>query len=190
MRCASALFIVSAIIALAPSASSQDAAIKFRGAYLGQPLSDYVDCSSGKAKSIQKGYRTHGHLCDGKRGVIFHTMSRGLMNPKEDGEDLYFENRSLTTIKIEVPNNDWERIRLDLSAKLGEPTSEAPQEYQNLFGAHWQFDQGFWRKGNLIAHAGIKVGPIDACGGPCKEGIEIVITTPERVADGQANSLD
>jgi hypothetical protein len=203
------LFVLTLLTCLAGSALPQQQShepsnevIKFRGAYLGQPLSDYVDCSSGKPKPLEKGYRTHGDLCGGKKAYLFHTKSHGFWDPQTEGEFFIFENRSVTKITIEVPNNDWEKVRFDLSQKLGQPTSEAPQEYQNGFGAHWEFNQGFWRKGNVIAYAGMQVSTLGHCGGfaaalasssqPCSEAIRIVITTPERAGtpDSKANSLD
>jgi len=54
--------------------------VKFRGAWIGQPLSDYVDCSSGKAKKLLPQYRTHGNICAGKRGLVFHTKTKGFMD--------------------------------------------------------------------------------------------------------------
>ncbi len=176
--------------------------IRFRKAYLGQPLSDYADCSSGKAKSLLAGYRTHGKLCQGKHGFVFHTKVSGLWNPRESGERLEFEDRTLYKITIYVPNDDWAKVRYDLSEKLGEPLSEVPQTYQNLLGARWEFNQGFWRKGNVVAYAGMKVDTIAPCGGisalakpqgvPCSDNIRIIITTPERAGepDTKPNSLD
>jgi hypothetical protein len=161
--------------------------VKFRGAYLGQPLSDYVDCSGGKAKKLESGYRTHGAVCDGKRGIVFHVKTKGFMEPKTEGEVLRFEGQKLVEIKILVPNEDWEKVHYDLTQKLGPPTSEVPQVYQNGFGARWEFEQGFWSSGNLVAFAHIRVltlfgepvrRPIG--NGPAPQGIEVTITDVAR----------
>jgi hypothetical protein len=179
--------------------------VKFRGAYLGQPLSDYVDCTSRKAKANAAGYRLYGHLCDGKRGQVVHTKSKGLLSTQEDGEILWFDNRSLVNIQIEVPNADWEKVKFDLTKKMGEPLSTVPDVYQNGFGARWKFDHGFWRRGDVVAVAGMKVRD-GYCGGmldvlsqtrsqasqPCSDAIEINITTAQRAGtpDTKPNSLD
>ena len=95
--------------------------VKFRGAYLDQPLSDYVDCSGGKAKKLESGYRTHGAICEGKRGIVFHVKTKDFMDPKTGGEILKFEEQKLVEIKILVPNEVWEKVRYDLTQKLGPP---------------------------------------------------------------------
>lgn len=43
--------------------------LKFRGAFIGEPLSDFADCPGGKAKSLKDGYKTHGKLCEGRGSV-------------------------------------------------------------------------------------------------------------------------
>lgn len=156
--------------------------ITFRGAYIGQPISDYVDCSSGKAKALKEGYKTHGKICDGS-GYIFHTQIKGLLYPKASGEALQAENGKIARIRIYVPNDDWEKVRYDLSQKLGEPVSEVPDVYQNGFGARWEFNKGFWVKGDVVASAGVKVSAIGSTAvrdpftnQPTTEGIEINIT--------------
>jgi hypothetical protein len=169
--------------------------IKFRGAYIAEPLSDYVDCSSGKSKIIREGYKTHGKLCEGKRGVVFHTKTKGIMNPKTEGEGLWFENQKLFRISIMVPNEDWEKVRYDITEKMGPPTSEVPQVYQNGFGARWEYDQGFWVKDNIAVCAGIQVlaGIEKAFGpGPATDGIQITITDAEhaKLPSTRPNSLD
>src|SRR5882724_8738736 len=131
--------------------------IKFRGAYIGQPVFDYVDCSSGKGKVLVPGYKAHGKLCEGKRGVIERTKGHGLLEIKEEGEAFMFDESKIVRIMIFVPNNDWEKVRYDLTQKLGEPKSEVPQVFQNNFGARWEVAQGFWQKGDTVAFAKVHV---------------------------------
>jgi hypothetical protein len=114
--------------------------IKFRGAWIGKPLSDYVDCSSGKAKKLVREYRTHGNLCAGS-GFVFHTKTKGFMDPKTEGESFIFEDAKLVRITLLIANEDWEKVRYDLTEKLGEPVSEVPQVFQSEFGARWEYDQ-------------------------------------------------
>lgn len=155
--------------------------ITFRGAYIGQPVSDYVDCSSGKAKALKEGYRTRGKLCAGGHGIVFHTKMAGLFDPKDSGEWLESDNGKIIRIKIFIPKeDDWEKVRYDLTQKLGDPVSEVPDVYQNGLGARWEFNKGFWMKGDVVAFAGIKVMPIHRVfgSGPATSGIEITITDP------------
>jgi hypothetical protein len=193
----------SMLFLCAVCAFAQDGPITFRGAYLGQPVSAYVDCSSGKARTIQPGYKTHGKLCRGERGWVYHTKSVGVWHPRAEGEILEFQGKVLSKIRIELANNDWEKLRYDLSQKLGEPSSEPPEVYGNLFGARWEFNQGFWRKGDIVAYAGEKVETIGGCGfadtlsqsrmpHPCSDSIELVITTAQIAGtpDKRRNSLD
>lgn len=172
--------------------------VKFRGAYIGQPLSDYADCSSGKPK-VPKGYRTHGKLCDGSHGYVFHTKVVGHLDPKDSGESFEFDQSKIVRIKIMVPNEDWEKVRYDLSQKMGEPRSEVPESYQNLYGAKWEFNQGLWVKGDTVAAAGIKVMKLFGStitdpfsNKPSTEGIEINITNAKRAGlpETRPNSLD
>jgi hypothetical protein len=166
--------------------------IKFRGAYVGEPVTDLVDCSSGKAK--KDGYKVHGNVCAGKKGYVFHTKIHGLMNPKEEGERFRVEDGKIAVITILVPNTDWEKVRYDLTEKLGDPLSEAPQVYQNGFGATWEYDRGFWVNGDTVASAGIKVLPVHAVfnNGMATEGIQITIMSAERakLPNTTPNSLD
>lgn len=153
--------------------------MRFRGAYLGEPLSDFADCSSGKAKSLKDGYKSHGQPCKNK-GVMFHERAHFLA--PDEGERYYFESGVLYKIQILVPNTDWEKVRFDLTQKLGDPISEVPQVYQNSFGAKWEYGQGFWLRGDIVASAGIKVLPVHAAfgGGNATNGIQITITSADR----------
>lgn len=169
MRC------VVIMMCLATAALAADQ-LTFRGAYIGEPVSDFVDCSSGKAKTLKEGYRTHGKVCDG-RGYIFHTKVKGLLDPKTSGEAMVTESGKITRIRIFVPNEDWEKVRYDLTQKMGDPVSEVPDVYQNALGGRWEFNQGFWANGNIVAFAGIKVLPVRKAfgNGPATDGIEINI---------------
>lgn len=166
------------ILCLACTAFAADP-ITFRGAFIGEPLSDYVDCSSGKAKSLKEGFKTHGKICEGKRGSVYHTQTKGVLDPKTAGESFDIENEKIIRIRIYVPReDDWEKVRYDLTQKLGNPVSEIPDVYQNGFGARWEFNQGFWVKENIVAYAGIKALPVQKVfgSGPATAGIEINIT--------------
>jgi hypothetical protein len=131
--------VISILIFLAfaiccPYSVAQETRITFRGAYIGQPVTDFVKCD-GKPKAINEGYRTHGKSCDAQHFLIFHTKTKGHLDPKTEGESFRFDNGKLTKIIILIPNNDWDKVRFDLTQKLGEPLSEVPQMFQNGFGA-------------------------------------------------------
>jgi hypothetical protein len=170
---------------------AQDEPIKFRGAYLGEPVTDFVDCSSSKGKLIKDGYKLHGHACE-SNGIVSRIKVHGSFAKaaSRDGEELYFENQKLVRMKIYVPDDDWDKVRYDLSQKLGEPVSEPPQVYQNGFGARWEYGQGFWMKGDTVAYAGVKVGPVGGLN--FTHGIEISITdsTRAKVASSTPSTLD
>lgn len=168
---------LAALLLLATAAWAADPII-FRGAYIGQPISDFVDCSSGKAKPLKDGYKTRGNICEGRHGYIFHTQIKGLLNPRESGERLEAEDRKLEKITILIPNEDWDKVSYDLTQKLGNPVSEVPDVYQNNFGARWEFNKGFWIKEDIVAYAGIKVLPVQKpfSSQPATDGIEIKIT--------------
>lgn len=187
-------YVICLLICAAAFAFGQNQPVKFRGAYLGQPLSDYADCSSGKAKALEKGWKTHGDICHGKLGLVYRVKVRGIFNAKSDSEVLRFENEEITNIQIDIPNDDWEKIRFDLTSKLGEPLSEVPQVYQNLFGARWEFNRGVWRKGDLVAFAEVEAAPDGAClrNSPCTTGIRVTIMSAEKaeMPDTKPNSLD
>lgn len=195
-----ALVALLSVAALSQDRPAKDQPIKFRGAYIGEPLSDFVDCSARKPASLKEGFKVHGKPCDGRKGMIWHVKVRGFMNAKDEGEIFYIENQKLAEIKILISNDDWEKVRYDLTAKLGEPLSEAPDIYQNAFGARWEFDRGFWVKGDIVAAAGIKVltgiggGPISEpwSNRPATEGIEVKIMSAEhaKLPNTQPNSLD
>jgi hypothetical protein len=158
--------------------------ITFRGAYIGQPLSDYIDCSSGKARSLKDGFKFHGKLCEGKSGTLarlkYHARILSGNGTAAEGEIFLFEDRKITRIKIFVPDErEWEKVKYDLTQKLGPPSSDVPQIYQNGFGARWEYDQGFWIHDNTVAYAGIRVSNIAKKlygNDPATEGIEINIT--------------
>jgi len=154
-----------------------------------------VDCSSSTAKALERGYRIHGNVCDGKRGAVFHTTTKGFLDVKDQGEVFWFQDQKVTRIQILIPNQDWEKVKYDLTEKLGPPSSEMPQVFQNAFGARWEFEQGFWRKGDLVAYAEIKVlpGVQKVFGnGPATRGIEVTITDAAhaKLPETTANSLD
>jgi hypothetical protein len=139
--------------------AQQSEPIKFRGAYIGQPISDYADCASGKGKSLREGYKLHGKPCTGL-GSVFRTKMKHFMSSTMEGDGFAFENGKLFSITIYIPNEDWDKVRYDLTEKLGPPAKEVPQLYQNGFGARWEYEQGFWQKENLVAFAKIKVANI------------------------------
>ena len=174
--------------------------IKFRGAYIGQPMSDWVDCSSGKPKVLADGFKAHGKLCEGK-GTIFHMKAHShfMKGVTEEGEAFGFVDKKLAVINIMIPNDDWEKVKYDLTQKLGEPQSEAPTVYQNGFGAKWEYGRGFWVKGDIVAAAGVKVEHLgnEAINNPFTNqpetgGIELKIMSAERakVPSTRPNSLD
>jgi hypothetical protein len=158
--------------------------ITFRGAYIGQPLSDYIDCSTGKAKPIKESYKPHGKLCEGKPGTVsrikYHARILSGNGGADEGEMFLFEDRKIARIKIFVPDeSEWEKVKYDLTQKLGSPSSDVPQIFQNGFGARWEYDQGFWVNGNTVAYAGIKVSTFGHrlfSNAPMTEGIEVNIT--------------
>jgi hypothetical protein len=194
------LFALLAAIAFAQDQPAKDQPIKFRGAYIGEPVSDFVDCSTKKPTSSKEGFKVHGKPCDGRKGMIRHVKVHGMLNPKDNGEIFYIENQKVAEIKVLIGNDDWDKIRYDLTEKLGNPLSEAPEVYQNGFGARWEFNQGFWVKGDIVAAAGIKVLTTPG-GSPVREpwsdriatqGIEVRIMSAERakLPNTQPNSLD
>ncbi len=158
-----------------------DEPIRFRGGYVGEPLSDYVDCS-GKPKPLKDGYKLHGKICEGKRGLVYHESLKGILNPKDQGERFWFEKRELFKIEIMIPNEDWAKVRYDITEKMGEPLSEVPQVYQNGFGARWEYDHGFWVKHDVVVYAGIKVLPVHAVfgGGMATDGIRVTVISADR----------
>jgi hypothetical protein len=89
-----------------------------------------------EGKLIKDGYKLHGHACE-SNGIVSRIKVHGSFAKaaSRDGEELYFENQKLVRMKIYVPDDDWDKVRYDLSQKLGEPVSEPPQVYQNGFGA-------------------------------------------------------
>ena len=189
-----------AVMLLAASFLSAEEPIKFRGAYIGQPMSELVDCSSGKAKVLADGFKAHGKICDGK-GSISHIKvhSHFTRGTTEEGEVFSFEDNKLAVIKIMIPNDDWDKVKYDLTQKMGEPQSEAPTVYQNGFGAKSEFGKGFWVKGDLVAAAGIRVSHLgnEAIKNPLThqpdtQGIEITIMSAQRakLPSTTPNSLD
>jgi len=173
--------------------------VKFRGAYIGEPLSEIVDCS-GKPHALKEGYKVHGKICEGQKGSVArvkgHTRILSGNDPAEEGEVFLFDANRLLRIKIYVPDeSEWEKVKYDLTQKLGEPSKEAPQIYQNGFGAKWEYDQGFWVHGNTVAYAGVKVSRFGHrlySNAPATQGIEITITDAEsaKLPSTQPNSLE
>src|SRR2546421_7923612 len=154
--------LVLALVVIAAGCAAfaqQSEPIKFRAAWIGQPISDYADCSSGKGKSLRDGYKLHGKPCTGL-GSVFRTKMKHFMSSTMQGEGFAFENGKLFRIMIYIPNEDWDKVRFDLTEKLGEPAKELPQVFQNAFGAHYEYEQGFWQKGSIVAFAKIKVATL------------------------------
>lgn len=178
-------FLFLLLSASACIAQTAEPPITFRGAYIGQPLSDYLDCSARKPKSLKEGYKSHGKLCEGRIGVVerlkMHTRILGALVSNEDsseeGESFTFEESRITRIKIYLPDESaWEKLKYDLTQKLGPPTQEIPQVYQNAFGARWEYDQGVWIHGNIVAFAGIKVSRLQIGNRPTTGGVELTVT--------------
>jgi hypothetical protein len=100
-------------------------------------------------------YKLHEKVCEGKTGTVSRLKSR-FGSPTVEGEIFAFADGKLARITINIGNNDWEKVKYDLTEKLGPPVSEVPDVYQNAFGARREFNQGFWQKDDLVAYAGIK----------------------------------
>jgi hypothetical protein len=173
------------LLVCSPLLFAQDA-IRFRGAYLGEPLSDFADCSSGKIKVIKQDYKAHGKICEGKPGVISRLKNKAFLGVVFEGESFTFSESRIVAITIFVPNEDWQKVRDDLTEKLGAPSKEVPQVYQNGFGAHWEYGQGFWQATDLVAFAKVKVANVGGVtinrpfsNTPQTEGIEVRIMGPE-----------
>ena len=190
------LLLISAALAQTDSSSLQP--IKFRGAYIGEPVAELVDCS-GKPKALVDGYKVSGKVCDGGKGSVHRVKNRAKLGVREDGEIFFLESGKVVTIKVLVPNDDWDKVKYDLSQKLGEPSSEAPTVYQNGFGARWEYGKGFWVKDGIVAAAGVKVSHLGGqainnpfTNQPDTQGIEITIMSAERakVPNTTPNSLD
>ena len=58
-----------------------------------------------------EGYKSHGKLCEGKRGAVYRIKVHSFLNSKDEGEMFWFEDRQLVTIKIRIPNEDWDKVR-------------------------------------------------------------------------------
>ena len=160
--------------------------IRFRGAYVGEPLSDFADCSSGKPKVIKEGYKAYGKICNGKAGAISRLKNKAFLGVVFKGESFTFMESRIVAITIFVANENWQKVRDDLTEKLGAPSKEVPQVYQNGFGAHWEYGQGFWQAANLVVFAQVKVANVGGAAitrpfsnTPETEGIEIRIMGPE-----------
>jgi hypothetical protein len=186
------------IAACSAAFAQQPESIKFRGAYIGQPISDYVNCSSRKAKSLREDYKVHGKPCT-SLGSVFRTKTKHFMSSTMEGEGFAFENGKLFRIMIYIPNEDWDKVRFDLTEKLGEPLKEVPQIFQNGFGARYEYEQGFWQKGDIVAFGKIKVATLGnrAINNPFTnlpdtEGIEVTITDAEhaKLPETRPNMLD
>jgi hypothetical protein len=141
-------------------------------------------------------------LCEGKSGSISKLKNRAFLGVALDGEVFGFNESRVVTIVILVPNNDWEKVRDDVTEKLGPPSKEMPQVYQNGFGAHWEYGQGFWQTANLVAFAKIKVANLGGVAinrpfsnNPETEDIEVTIMDPEyakhvNLSSTSPNSMD
>jgi hypothetical protein len=164
--------------------------VRFRGAYVGQPLSELIDCSQKKPRALVDGYKVHGKVCDGERGVIARLkghsrVMRGMLQSLSDshsyigtsfeGEEFFLDKSRVVRIRISfAEEGEWEKVKYDLTQKLGPPSSEVPQVYQNGFGARWEYDQGFWVKGDIVAYAGVKTSGVGSH--VMTEGIQLNIT--------------
>lgn len=174
--------------------------ITFRGAYIGQPVSDFVDCSLRKPRPLKDGFKSHGNICEGKKGTVWRIKSHARIlsgnGTSEDGEIFLFEDRKVIRIKILIGEEaEWEKVKYDLTEKLGPPTSDVPQIYQNGFGARWEYDQGFWIHDSTVAYAGVKVSKyVTRVFGndPATEGIEINITDTDhaKLPSNRPSTLD
>jgi len=100
MRLFVAVLLLSAAFAQTDSSAQP---IKFRGAYIGEPVSDLVDCSSGKPKVLREEYKAHGKC--GTRMALTRMKSKAhFMGPvTDDGEVFLFEEGKLAQIKIFTP---------------------------------------------------------------------------------------
>lgn len=190
-------YLLPALLILSSVSFAQEP-IKFRGAYIGESLGDFLDCSQSKPALLKDGYKVHGKLCEGKKGSIYR-MRGGMLSNREEGEIFMFENRALFRILISIPNDDWDKVRYDLTEKMGEPKSEIPTVYQNAFGAHWEYGKGFWEKNDTVAFAGVKVAHMGTQAinspwthQPQTEGIQITVTDSAhaKLPESSANSLD
>lgn len=176
--------------------------VRFRGVYIGEPIAELsVDCSGGKPKKLDSGYKIHGDVCSGKRGIIYRTHAKGGFwdGVKIDGDSFSIVDGKIVSIAIWVPNNDWAKVRYDLVQKLGEPATEVPDVYQNAFGAKWEYSQGFWSKGELVVTAGIKVDELAGAasrnpftGQIETRGIQILITDAQhaRLPSTRPSTID
>jgi hypothetical protein len=139
-----------------------------------------------------------GNLCRDK-GVVFRTKFKHFMSSTMEGDGFAFQDGKLFRITVYIPNEDWDKVRFDLSEKLGPPAKEVPQVFQNGFGARWEYEQAFWQKDDVVAFAKIKVATIGgsairnpATNLPDTEGIEVTITDAEhaKLPSTLPNSLD
>lgn len=181
------------VLLLSGFALSQNEPIKFRGAYIGEPVAELVDCSSHKPKSLKDGYKVSGKVCEGKPGVVSRIKFSNLLSMREEGESFLFADKKLYRIVIFIPHDDWEKVKYDLTEKLGNPVSEIPDVYQNGFGARWEFSQGMWIKDDLVAVAGTKVDTAPVFGNrPTSEGIQVSVTDKvhAKLPSTRPNSLD
>jgi hypothetical protein len=184
---------LSLILLFSRFASSQSEPIKFRGAYIGEALADFVDCSRHQQKSLKEGYKVSGKVCEGKPGAVGRVKFSSFLTMREEGENFLFRDKILYRIVIWVSNDDWEKVKYDLTQKLGEPVTQMPDVYQNGFGARWEFSQGMWIKDDLVAVAGMQVDTTPVFSNhPVSKGIQISITdkTHAKLPSTRLNSLD
>lgn len=119
---------------------------KFHGAYLGQPASDYIDCSTGKTmEKWSAGTKGRGRdICDGKVGVIARSKKIDVLR-KYDLDRLFFSGSKVTSIMITMHSEKFDVVVADMATKLGrKPDSTDPSTFQNAYGAKWSFNKAMW----------------------------------------------
>src|SRR5205823_13623728 len=121
MKSRNRLAIIASLLGAFGSAMGQTTAsadpIRFRGAYIGEPLSDFVGCDDTKGKSLKTDYKVHGKVCEDKPGAVYRWKTKVFLDSKEEGEAFLFENAKLFRITIHVANDDWDKVRYDLIQK-------------------------------------------------------------------------
>ena len=140
--------------------------IKFRGAYIGEPLADFVTCPGNKP--IDPAFKVHGNLCEEGKGRIenMKSKSRGFMDAmtkktvqktlSHDGVEITVVDGKIDAIRIQLPEEtDWDNLAADITAKLGKPIDQRGRSFQNKFGAHYDFPLSIWKRDGVIATAGV-----------------------------------
>lgn len=191
-------FVILIVLASCAAAQSpKESPITFRKAYIGQPLSELVDCSS-KPKALFEGYKPHGKVCAGSRGAVSRIKAHGFGG--EEGEIFWVEERRVFKIVlIYQSDSEWDKVKYDLTQKMGEPLSTVPEVYQNGFGAKWEYGKGFWQSGDIIAFAGVRVANIGGAAvnfplsnRPETMGVQVTITDAKhaKLPQTEKSSLD